>query len=296
MKTFLSLLIVTLAEATIGIFVKLSDEQIPIMTLNFYRVFFATIFLGVAMMFINKNFWKFPKKNIKDILIIGALIAVQISSFNLAMRLTTVANAVIFWSIAPFFVFIFSWLFLRERPKRQYIFIFLLALVGLFIAEPFGGGNASGNAIALITGVVYAGAVTYMRHEGKTETGNDVFWFMLVASLFLLPSIFIFGAGDLLVNSSSTLFGTTVPRLLWVVSLGIISTGVAYLFISIVLKKINANVYSLVDIIVSPIVAAVLAYFVFGEVPSNNVVIGGALLLASGLWLTRGMSTSRKDY
>lgn len=296
MKTFLALLTVTLAEATIGVFVKLTDGAVPILTLNFYRVFFAALFIAAAMMFINKNFWKFPKNNTRDILIIGGLIAAQISFFNIAMTLTTIANAVIFWSIAPFFVFIFSWWFLNEKAHKHHVLIFLIALVGLFIAEPFGGGNAIGNVIALFTGVIYAGAITYMRHEGKTETSNDVFWFMVTATIYLLPALFIFGPGPLAETSSYTLFGLAVPNVLWVMGLGVISTGVAYLFISFVLKTINANVYSLVDIIVSPIVAGILAFLIFNEVPSLNVVYGGALLLMSGFWLTRSMSVSKKKY
>ncbi|PSO44649.1 hypothetical protein BRC21_01070, partial [Candidatus Saccharibacteria bacterium SW_7_54_9] len=55
MKTFLSLLAVTLAEATIGVFVKLTGDAVPIFTLNFYRVLFAAFFLGVAMTFINTS-------------------------------------------------------------------------------------------------------------------------------------------------------------------------------------------------------------------------------------------------
>lgn len=298
MKTFLPLIIVTLAEATIGVFVKLTDGQVPIFALNFYRVFFAALFLGVVMTALNKKFLKFPKNNARDIFIIGALIALQISSYNLAMSLTSIANAVIFWSIAPFFVFIFSWKFLHESPKKQYILIFMLALAGLFIAEPFSSSNANavGNSIALFTGVVYAGAVTYMRHEGTTETTNDVFWFMGAATLYLLPTLLIDGPGDILAESNYTLFGLPVPTLLWAICLGVISTGVAYLFISFVLKRIDANVYSLVDIIVSPLIAGLLGYLIFNEVPNDDVVIGGILLLGSGFWLTRSMAVRKKQH
>lgn len=294
LKTFLPLLIVTIAEATIGIFVKLASDDIPIISLSFYRVAFAAVFLGVALSFSNRNFWKFPKHNTKDVLLIAALIGSQITLYNWAMTLTTVANAVIFWSIAPFFVFIFSWRFLNEPAKKQYIFIFLLALGGLFIAEPFGGENAAGNSIALLTGAVYAGAVTYMRHEGKEETGTDVFWYLSVASLYLLPSIFFIGTGPIAVISKNTLFGLQVPVLFWAMCLGVISTGVAYYFIAVVLRRINANVYSLVDIIVSPLIAAILAWLVFTEVPSMKVVYGGILLVGSGFWLTYTMMNEQK--
>ena len=38
MKTVLLLLLITLSEATIGVFVKLTDGRIPIQTLNFYAI------------------------------------------------------------------------------------------------------------------------------------------------------------------------------------------------------------------------------------------------------------------
>jgi len=53
---------------------------------------------------------------------------------------------------------------------------------------------------------------------------------------------------------------------------------------------LNANVYSLVDIIVSPVVASFLGYLIFEEVPSKGLILGGAMLLSAGFWLTYEMS------
>ena len=61
------------------------------------------------------------------------------------------------------------------------------------------------------------------------------------------------------------------------------------------LKQINANVYALVDIIVSPVVAASLGYLVFAEVPARGMILGGGLLLLSGFWLTREMSRGKEN-
>ena len=45
MKAALALGVVTVAEATIGIFVKLTGDAVPVLALNFYRVFFAVLLL-----------------------------------------------------------------------------------------------------------------------------------------------------------------------------------------------------------------------------------------------------------
>ncbi len=143
-----------------------------------------------------------------------------------------------------------------------------------------------GNLIALFDGAVYAGLVTYIRREGKTETNVDIFWFMLAATVYLSPALLFFGVGDLFTAPAAATVGLGVPAVVWVVALGVISTGVAFFFISRVLGKISANIYSLVDIIVSPIIAAALAYLVFAEFPSQQMVLGGAILLLSGFLLT----------
>jgi drug/metabolite transporter (DMT)-like permease len=293
MKTALLLAFITVSEATIGVFVKLTDGAIPIQTLNFYALVFATVFLGLALPLATKERLRFPWDNLTDTALIGVLIATQISVFNYAMTLAPIANVVIFWSVAPFFVFIFSWAFLGEPAKRSYLLIFFLAIIGLIIANPLAEGYMLGNLIALGDGAIYAAMVTYMRHEGKTETGNDIFWSMLAAALMLSPMLFIAGPGEMARMIPYPTIGMDLPVMLWAACLGVISTGFSYFGISIVLKRISANGYALVDIIVSPVVAACLGYLVFGEVPAMGMVYGGALLLASGFWLTRAMSKGR---
>lgn len=290
MKIALLLLVVTLSEATIGVFVKLTGDAIPIYTLNFYALAFAAGFLLVSLPPATGQTLRFPRGNLKDALMIGVLIAAQISVFNFAMTKAPIANVVIFWSVAPFFVFIFSALFLNERARKSYILIFLIALVGIFIAKPLAGGYALGNLVALGDGAIYAAMVVYLRHEGKTETGNDILWSMAVAAVLLSPALILAGPGEVTKTIRYDALGATLPVMIWAAGLGVISTGLAYLCISIVLKSIDANIYALIDIIVSPVVASSLGFLVFAEVPSTNMIYGGVMLLAAGFWLTREMS------
>ena len=290
MKTGLLLLLITLSEATIGVFVKLTDGLIPIQTLTFYAMALAAAFLFVARTLASGERPRFPKGNIKDTALIGVLIAAQGGVFNFALSLVPIANAVIFWSIAPFFVFIFSALFLGEKAKKSYILIFGIALTGIALANPLGGGHMLGNFVALATGVIYAAMVTYMRYEGKTETGNDIAWSLLVAALALSPFLLIAGPGQVATTIAYPALGVELPVMLWAAGLGIVSTGFAYFGISIVLKSINANAYALVDIIVSPVVASTLGYLIFAEIPGQGMIYGGAILLGAGFWLTREMA------
>lgn len=296
MKIFFLLLLITVSEATIGVFVKLTDGRIPIHTLTFYAMSFAATFLFGARWAVTHKRPRFPAQNLKDTVVIGVLIAAQGGFFNYAMSLVPIANAVIFWSIAPFFVFIFSWLFLGEKARPTHLTLFGLAMVGIVLANPLGEGHIEGNLVALGTGAIYAAMVTYMRHEGLTETGNDIAWSLLTAALVLSPALFLFGTGTPIQPvAHSGLGGFEAPVILWALGLGVVSTGFAYFGISIVLRSITANTYSLVDIIVSPIVAATLGWLVFAEVPGPRMLIGGSLLLAAGFWLTQELNRGKEQ-
>lgn len=294
-KIIFLLLLITLSEATIGVFVKLTDGMIPIQTLNFYALSFAAAFLMAVMPLATGRPLHFPKENMKDTAVIGVLIATQISVFNYAMTLVPIANAVIFWSIAPFFVFIFSALFLGEKARKSYILIFAVALIGIFFAKPLEGGHMLGNLVALGDGAIYAAMVTYMRYEEKIEAGNDIAWSMLIAALIVSPALIFAGPGAVTATISYPALGMELPVVLWAAGLGLVSTGFAYFGISIVLKALDANVYALVDIIVSPVVASTLGYLIFAEVPAQGVMYGGAMLLGAGFWLTRKMSRGAEN-
>ncbi|MGM0564129.1 MAG: DMT family transporter [Pseudomonadota bacterium] len=295
MKTWILLVLITLSEATIGVFVKLTDGRIPVQTLTFYAFAFATAFLMVAMPRANGRPLELPHGNWKDTFLIGALIAAQSGFFNYAMTLVPIANAVIFWSVAPFFTFIFSWLFLGEKAKKSYFFIFAIALTGIVIAKPLQEGYMLGNMVALGVGAIYAAMITYLRSEGKTETGNDIAWSLMFAALIMLPALIWVGPGDVTGTIHYEGLGVSLPVMLWAAGLGLVSMGFAYFGISIVLKKINANLYSLIDIIVSPAVASMWGFLIFNEVPPTSMLYGGALLLGAGFWLTREMSRNEPN-
>ncbi len=71
MKNLLYLTLITIAEATIGVFVKLTGDAIPVFTLNCYQVGFAFFFLLATVPFIKWNFWQMDRDGIKPLFFIG---------------------------------------------------------------------------------------------------------------------------------------------------------------------------------------------------------------------------------
>lgn len=297
MDRYTPLIFITIVEALIGIWVKLVNNSVPIFTLNFYRAFFALAFLSIVLPFIDKKFLKLKKSEIKPTLLMGFFIALQISLFNVAMSLAPIANVVVLWSVYPFFVFILSALFLNERVKKVHLFIFLFGLIGVIVANPLSldKNTMTGNLISLFGGFVFGVLITYMRKQNKTKSPGATFWFFVFATLFLFPFLLMFGPGDFITPQAATLFGNVlmIPPIIWILALGMVSTGFAYLFMAFALKRINANIYSLIDIIASPLMATIFAFLILKEIPSRNMILGGAILLAAAFFLTSDLSEGR---
>lgn len=287
MNKLVFLALITMFEAMIGIWVKLTGDSVPIYTLNFYRVFFALLTVLIFLVFIDKP--RFIKKELKSNLLIGFFIALQISLFNIAMSLAPVANVVIFWSTYPFFVFIFSKFYLKEKIKRFHVLVFITGLAGLIISQPLSGidEHIIGNVISLSGGLVYAILITYLRKESDDKPSN-VFWYFLFASLFLLPAVFIFGTGNLFSVSQANLFGLSYqfPPIIWVLGLGVISTGIVYILMRYMLNIMKAGVYSVFDVIISPVAAALFAFLILQQIPGTEKIIGGSILLLASFLLT----------
>ena len=71
-------------------------------------------------------------------------------------------------------------------------------------------------------------------------------------------------------------------------------TGLAYLFINFSLKKLHVSTVAITGMVVDPALSSALAFAVLNEVPSLNVLLGGALVIIAGV-LLHHFQKKRKD-
>jgi drug/metabolite transporter (DMT)-like permease len=273
-KYYLYQIIAVIFLATLGIFVKLVGDSVSIMIMNFYRMFFAALFLLIVVPFLDKTIFKIERKDILPYAFIGLLFAIGCSLNNFAFLYSTISNVELIVALTPFFVMVFAFFILKERVTKTKILTTLIALLGLLIINPFNASSELllGNIIALIVAVINALIFTLMRKENKNHTIADVFWFFLFATIFLLP--FPITQGFMLNKIS-----------IYLVFLGVISTGLVYLFMNLAYEKIEAEIGSIIQIIITPLTAIILAVVILGEGISLKIIIGGILLITSGIYL-----------
>ena len=273
-KSYIYMILASISIGTIGILVKLIGTDIPIMTVNFFRVFIGLLFLLVTIPFIDKKWYKVTKKDLIEFALIGIFFAISLSIYNTAMTYAPIQNVVLMNAIYPFFVFISAYLLLKEKITKTKIITLALGTVALIIINPFQiGTSVIGNCLALGSGVLYGILITLMRRTNKTHNIGAVLWFFLFATIILLPFPFIYGLGTFSISW------------LYLLLLGIISTGLGYLLYNLALEKIEAETASIIATIIAPIVAISLAVIIISETLNLRMILGGTLLIIAAIYL-----------
>jgi len=273
-KKYIFIGLTTLCLSTIGILVKLIGRQIHFMSLNFLRIFIGFISLLFIVPFIDKNWYKISKKDLKEFFIIGVIFAIAISLYTTANIFAPIQNVVLLNYTYPFFVFLFGYFLLKEKITKTKIITLIIAFIGLLIINPFQlNKNNFGNLLALIGAIFYGLLIVKMRKEDKTHNIGDVVWFFFFASIILSPFPIIKGLGNI---------SQVWP---YVILLGVVSTGLAYIFYNLALETLEAEIGSIISTIITPLLSIILAVIIIKEPINLKTIIGGIVLISSGIYL-----------
>ena len=177
--------------AMMSAFIKLSGD-LP----SFQKTFFRNIIsLIVAFWLILKNAKSFfGKKENQKILLLRSILGTLGIIFNFySIDRLVLSDANMLNKLSPFFVIIFSWLFLNEKINTKQILSILIAFIGaLFIIKPAFNLEIIPAIIGALGGIAAAAAYTCVRAlSGKESPNTIVFYFSFFSSLITLPLMLI---------------------------------------------------------------------------------------------------------
>lgn len=186
--------------------------------------------------------------------------------FSIANKMTTAANAIVLQFTVPIFVMLFSLLFFRRRPTGLDVGACIVVFGGIvfFFADSLTAGGGVGNAIALLSGITYAG-VFMMNDMPNSDAISSVFWGDVLSAIVGLP--FLAKESDF----------TLVP-VISILILGVFQVAVAYILLTIGLKTtppVTASLVSGIEPILNPILVAVF----YGEKMGFWALIGAAIVI-----------------
>lgn len=261
----LYIVVAALLWSTGGIGIKgVADSALKV---TFYRSVFAALTLGVIF-----------RRQLRVRVTPSFIIAIVsyggcLTTFVMATKLTTAANAIFLQYAGVVWVLLLSPLVLHEKWQRRDLIAIAAALSGmaLFFVGKFESRGMAGNALAVLSSIFFATMILALRREPQTSRAA-VTWGNVVLSLSLLPLL----AGDL---------ALTPPSLLAFLFLGIFQIGLAYAFFVKGLQHVTATQASLTGML-EPVANPIWVLLFLGERPSGFALAGALIVLSAIAWHT----------
>ncbi|RFB94806.1 EamA family transporter [Rhizobium leguminosarum bv. trifolii] len=211
-------------------------------------------------------------------LLAGLLYGLSSLTFVLAIFNTTTANVVFIVAFNPMFGALLSWMFLKEKPQAATLIamLFMILGVGLIVREGLSSGHFFGDAMALLSALILAAAITIGRASRREMGFVPLLAAILPATLGLaqaLPSgLSIAHPGWILLNGA-----IVMPVAFWC-----LATGPRYL------SAPEVGMFYLLETVLAPI----WVWLIFSETPATMTLIGGGILMAAiaahCFWMARG--------
>ena len=245
-------------------------------TLLFLRFGISASFMTVILLLRKEHF---PSGQILAQLVgMGALGYVgQSFLYMTAIKYASTGLVALLLYLYPMFVFILSVLILHEKANSIKVVALILALVGSALTVDPDGGQLIGALMAIAAALIYSIYIivgtNVMKHVSAVQSSTIIF-----ASAGVVFGILAFTSGAHLPASNSG----------WLAMLGIIviSTIIPVVTFLAGLERIgptNAAMLSTLE----PVVTVLLAAWLFGERLMPIVMVGGGLILAAVILLTR---------
>lgn len=180
----------------------------------------------------------------------------------------------------PFWVLVFAWLLLGERPARRHLIAFGLAGVGLLaIIAPWRGvGSLQSSLLALAGGMSWGLGVVLskmMFQRYQPHVLNLTTWQMFLGAVLTWPLTW-------LIPQQEIVWG---PALAWGLAyMAIMASALGWWLWLSVVRRVSATVAGMSSLGV-PVLAVMLAWVVLGEQPGSLELIGITLIMTGLLVL-----------
>lgn len=212
-----------------------------------------------------------PRRFDCSMLLGGWLYALTVTTFVIATRYTTAANAIVLQYAAPVYVAILSGAVLKESVTGRDWTAVVLIVIGLliFFADGLSVGNNFGNLMGVLSGICFASMVVSLRGMKDRHPVDAVIVGNLIAALLGAPWL-LEGRWD-----SSSLLGVAL--------LGSIQLGLSYFLYTRAITMVTALQAVLIPV-VEPLLNPLWVYLWMGERPSQTAIIGATIVLGTVTW------------
>jgi drug/metabolite transporter (DMT)-like permease len=233
----------------------------------------SSLITGAAMILPWTGLSVFATKRPRDHILRGMSQSISQLSLLLAFSLMPLAGAVAINFSSPLFAALVSIVWLRERAGPARWAALLIGFVGvLIVTNPGANSLTLGALFALVNAIMYGSVTVAVRGMTRTESANTLVIWQLTVLAFFHSFLLFFGWTWPTPFDAVLLFGTGVTNAVgqwfWTRSLHLAPAAAVTPFYYLML------VWSLI-----------IGFLVWGDVPTVSLLIGSAIVVATGLFL-----------
>ena len=245
----------------------------------FWRMFLASFLLWFYSFIFRKKLKTLSKENKIRTFIAGILLGLHFMLFYQAVKITTISNATFLGTLAPFFTLLIELIFYKRKYNKIIYLGMIVALMGTVfvllddfdLSSKYTLGNFYALICSLCIGLSLLIAERVRNNEGTIE---------YTRMLYGVAALTIFFIGSFYTDSFIILEKTEI---LGFIFLAVFPTILGHNIFYYSLKYTTPTIVSSVPL-GEPIFASIIAFFLFHEIITNNVALGG-LLCICGIYI-----------
>lgn len=264
-----------------GIFVRnLTELGLASMEIVEVKSIITAIFVILFLIFYNKSLLKVKLKDLWCFIGTGILSLLLFNLFYFqAMTLTSLSVAVSLLYTSPVFVMIFSVLIFKECLTKRKVFAVISAFVGCVLVTGALTGNATLSATGLVFGLGAGLCFALYSIFSRFALNKNYHPFTITAYTFIFTSL-----GGALFTDFSIVMETYLEYKGEVIVnyfiLAVVITLIPYFMYTLGLVHIE-NSKAAVMVSVEPVIATLLGFLVFSEVPTVSSLLGMILIISA---------------
>ena len=290
-RVFLILFIAMISVSTSPIVARLLVD-VSAVSVSFWRMFIGGILLWIISLIPIFTQKPLSKENRKKTQISGVLLGFHFYFFFSAVKMTTIANATFLGTIAPLFTILIE-IFWLKRIISKYIiatlFIILLASSMIVMDDfNFSSDYTLGNLYAIICSLLLG--IGFVISENVRQTESTIsfsrrLYINAALTLFLLSIVLNEPIFNSIIINPKNILGLLI--------LGIVPTIFGHNSLYYAVKHMSPSIIASVPL-GEPIIASILAFFLFKEPISILIIISGLIIIVGLLYLINSSRLERK--
>lgn len=287
---YIPILIGVISVAMSAIFVKMTTADAGVTA--FYRMLFSILLMTPIFLYsylpeikkLNRRDWTFSA-------IAGIFLAFHFILWFESLNYTSVASSTVLVTLQPLFAFAGTYFFFKERFSAKTLISGAVAITGSIVIA-YGDFQVSGSALFgdILALIACALITAYLLFGQDVRKRLSLVTYTFIVYGFSTVTLFFY-----IIAKGESFAPYPKEEWMWFLLLALIPNLLGHTLFNWAVKWVSTNVIS-IAILFEPVGAAILAYFILGELVSESQIIGGSIVIAGLLFFVTDYKKIRKIF